>query len=175
MRVFLGLDLPGDLKERLGFLCRGMPDCRWVDPLGFHITLAFLGDVSEDQLEDLDRELTGLEVRPFELCLEGCGVFETGHDPRAVWLGVGGAVDRLHHLHQKCLKACDMAGLKPERRKYTPHVTLGRFKKVPPARLIDFIEAHSRFKSDPFSVTGVSLFRSHLGRKGSSYEIICDY
>lgn len=174
-RVFLGLDLPEDVKQAVAPLCAGLPDCRWVTPDNFHITLSFLGETDEGTLEDLDRRLSDISVSPFTLSLKGCGVFETSREPKTLWLGVAGALEPLKRLQTKCLLACEAVGLRPERRKFKPHMTLARFRKAPQNRLVDFLQAHEGFESPSFEVAGFQLFQSHLSRKGADYEVLADY
>src|SRR3546814_6833149 len=61
-------------------------------------------------------------------------------------------------------------GLPPEGRKYTPHVTLARLKDAPSGRVQDFLAAHGGLRTEPFPVTGFTLYSSFLSRTGALYR-----
>src|SRR5258708_12478461 len=86
LRLFVGIEFPPELKLRLSLLSTGMPGAKWVDPGNFHLTLRFIGEVSEDKAADIDEALLRIRGRPFTVQLAGTGVFG-GDKPRT--LGVG--------------------------------------------------------------------------------------
>lgn len=176
LRLFIGLDLPLVTQQQLAPLCVGLRDGRWIEPDNLHITLAFIGEMDEAQAEDLHEVLQGVRVDPFELYLSAMGLFDYRGQPKQLWAGVRGDLDALHGLHRRLLTQIESVGLKPERRKYLPHVTLCRFRKETPATHVQsFIEGNNRFESDPFVVTRFCLFQSHLTRHGADYELLSDY
>ena len=67
MRLFVGLDLPWELRERLALLAGGIPGARWVPVENYHITLRFIGEVAGHQAEEIDHALAGLRARGFSL------------------------------------------------------------------------------------------------------------
>ena len=75
MRLFVGLDLPWELRQRLAVLAGGIPGARWVPPDNYHLTLRFIGEVLPHQAEEVDLSLTTLRARGFELTLAGLGSF----------------------------------------------------------------------------------------------------
>jgi len=175
IRAFVGLELPSIIREDLETLCSGLKDVRWVASYNMHITLAFIGDVDESQLIDLDTELAAIRFDPFDLSLAEVDCFETRGKPKVIWAGVKGAVEELTHLHHKVMNAVEHAGLEPERRKYKPHVTLARLRSPPKERVLDYMEGHNGFKTDAFQLTQFTLFRSHLTRHGADYEVLKRY
>lgn len=174
IRLFVGLDLPKQQRERLGILRAGMDGARWVEPENYHITLRFLGDLDEDIAEDVARALETVRGKPFEVALSGLGTF--GHPPHDLWVGVqdqsGGA---LAALQAKVESVVVRAGLKPEGRKFTPHLTLARIKKARSHHLASFIESHIDLRVEPFEVTSFTLFQSHLSHLGAHYERVADF
>ncbi|MDE0255518.1 MAG: RNA 2',3'-cyclic phosphodiesterase, partial [Rhodospirillaceae bacterium] len=97
LRLFVGLELPEDLRDTLAMLERGIPGARWIESDNYHITLRFIGEVAEDQAEDIDSALAGVQAAPFALSLASVGHFGKLRKARSVWAGVEAneALDRL--------------------------------------------------------------------------------
>ena len=172
IRLFVGLALPADLATRLAALAGGIPGARWVAARNLHVTLRFIGEVTEDVAEDLHQRLHAIHGPAFELRLDGFGTFG-GHKPRALWAGVA-AHAGLDSLQARIEQAARDVGLDAEGRKFTPHVTLAWLKAAPPERIATFVDHHSPFAAD-LPVTGFTLYRSHLGGEGAEYEALAEY
>ena len=78
-------------------------------------------------------------------------------------------------LQEKLENALVRTGLEPERRKYTPHITLARVKKSPKGKVAGWLADHGGFNLPPFNVDQFVLYRSHLGHHGAYYEAIAEY
>ena len=116
------------LPERLA---PEVPGVRWVSARPFHLTLAFLGDVDDTELNAVCRTVAEAAAgfAPFELRLEGLGVFPNPMRPRTLWVGLTGpGLDTLAALQTKIARAVADAGYPPDDTKFHPHVTLGRLK-----------------------------------------------
>ncbi len=174
IRLFVGLDLPDAVRQRLAALRAGVPGARWMEPETYHITLRFLGELHEDQAADVDAALAELSAPGFELTIAGVGHFGQGHRAHTLWAGVERSPG-LVHLQAKVESAVVRAGLPPEGRKLSPHVTLARFREAPAGRLADFAALHAGLRLGPLAVTSFQLFSSHLGRTGASYRVEADY
>lgn len=175
IRLFIGIALPAGLRHSLAGLCAGLAGARWVEPENMHLTLRYVGPVDEGEAEDVDAALAAVRGEPaFGLSLSGIDAFGSGHRVRAVWAGVA-PEPALVHLRDKVESACVRAGLAPEGRRFTPHVTLARLKGVPEEPVRDFIEAHGGFAAAPFAVQAFTLFESLLGRGGAHYVALRDY
>ena len=150
----------------------GVADLRWQDDEQLHLTLRFVGEVERPVANDLAAALTQIRFDRFDLALDGVGKFE--HRRRgALWAGVA-PKDRLKALNAKIDRACQAAGLEPERRAYHPHVTLARWSGRPQG--IDrYLERNSGLRSDPWQVSEFILLGSHLGRDGAHYEPVDCY
>lgn len=170
IRLFVGLELPEMVRTRLAFLCAGVPGARWVAPENMHMTLRFIGDVEEPVYDEVVDALLDVRAPAFDLVLRDFGTFEQGRIVHTLWMGVE-RNDALMNLQAKIDRAVMEAGFEPERRRYTPHVTLARLKDAPNYRIGDFITGNSPFRMAPFSVGRFALFSSHLSRNGASYTI----
>ena len=69
-RLFVAIDLPAGIKERLSSICYGLPGARWVGSEQIHLTLRFIGDVDSTVFKDVREALTGVDGEPFSLQLE---------------------------------------------------------------------------------------------------------
>ncbi len=175
MRLFVALDLPWELRERLDALGGGgIPGARWVPTENLHLTLRFVGEVPPHRAEEIDLALAALRGRAFALTLAGVGTFAKGGRTTSLWAGVE-RNPQLEHLQGKIETALQRAGLEPERRRFSPHVTLARLDNAPEAKLAAFVQAHNLFRAEPVRVDHFTLFSSRLGKDQSVYEPEVEY
>lgn len=174
IRLFVGLELPEAARERLHGLGGGVPGARWIAPENMHLTLRFIGNVTDDVVADIDEALARIRARAFDLEIAGLGEFSRGRRPAMIWAGVR-PVPGLMDLQRRIEAAVVKAGFPPEGRRFTPHVTLARLKGGAPARVRAFVAEHNLLRIDPFPVARFTLFSSHLGRQGASYRAEADY
>jgi 2'-5' RNA ligase len=145
-----------------------------VKPENMHITLRFVGDVNGEDVEDLNDALADISCPPFNLSLAGVDCFGGSKGVRSVWAGVE-KPQELDPLQASVESTISRLGYGPEERKFTPHITLARFKKTRADKIAPFFESNLGFVSSPFSVENFTLFRSHLGHEGAHYEVLADY
>ena len=175
MRLFVGLDLPWAIRERLAMLGgTGIPGARWVPIENYHLTLRFIGEVPAYQAEEVDHALAALQARRFTLELAGVGTFAKGGRDTTLWVGVP-RNPQLEHLAGKIETALQRAGLAPERRRFTPHITLARLDNAPPDKLAGFVQAHNLFRTGPIEMEHFTLFSSLLGKEASVYTAEVEY
>lgn len=153
---------------------RGVAGARWVAPENYHLTLRFIGEVAAHQAEDVDLALAGLRSKPFAVEFSGVGVFAKGGTTRSLWVGVT-RNPALEHLAGKIETALQRAGLAPERRRFSPHVTLARLNAAPEDRLAEYVQLHNLFRAGPLEITHFTLFSSQLGKEKSVYTAEVEY
>jgi RNA 2',3'-cyclic 3'-phosphodiesterase len=175
MRLFVALDLPWELRQRVAALSGGgIPGARWVPPENYHLTLRFIGETPGHRAEEVDMALASLRARGFSLTLAGLGTFTKGGRSTALWVGVE-RNSQLDHLQNKIETALQRIGLEPERRRFQPHVTLARLDNVAEGKLVSFVQAHSLFRAEPLPVEHFTLFSSLLGKEASVYTAEVEY
>ena len=174
MRLFVALDLPWSLKQRLALLAGGIPGARWVPTENYHLTLRFIGETQKYRAEEIDAALFALRARGFPLTLAGIGTFAKGGRAISLWAGVE-RTQALDHLQNKIETALQRVGLEPERRRFAPHVTLARLDAVAEARLAGFVQAHNLFRAEPVAVEHFTLFSSRLGKEQAVYTPEVEY
>lgn len=172
-RLFTGLEIPRDIAERLMMLRGDVPTARWIDPANYHITLRFLGDVSNAVADEFAARLEPLTPKPFDIELEGVGFFGSRF-PHTLWVGAkaGDALAELARAHERAAVA---VGLAPETRTFSPHVTLARLGRCRAADLAPFLANFGAFRAGPFRAERVILYSSRPSHGGGPYAIEADY
>jgi 2'-5' RNA ligase len=171
-RLFVAIRPPEAIREQLLDLMEGVPDLRWQQDEQLHLTLRFIGEVERPAAEDVAVALWQIRFDRFSIALNGVGKFEK-HRHGALWAGVTPR-DPLKALNAKVERACQSAGLEPERRAYHPHITLARWKGRA-AGTDAFLERHGGLASEPWQVGELILYESRLGHEGAHYEAVERY
>jgi RNA 2',3'-cyclic 3'-phosphodiesterase len=172
-RLFVAIRPPETVRARLLASMGGVGGARWQSDDQLHLTLRFIGEVDRHRADDVHAALGMVIHPPFESALAGVGSFDRRGEPTALWAGVA-PQEPLRILHKKVDQALVRAGLEPERRAYTPHITLARLPRG--ARPVGgFLEAAGRLASPLFRVEDFCLYESHLTPEGARYEIVERY
>lgn len=146
---------------------------RWIKQDNLHITLIFLGEVSQEFLEKVEKELSQVTQtqKQFVMSLKNIGAFPSQHSPRIIWIGVDKGSDELIDLQSSIEVGLTKIGYKPETRKFHPHLTIGRVK----FRFNDPKIFETSYQSEAFVVKSVVLFKSTLMPQGPIYEKIKEF
>ena len=174
IRLFAALALPPEIGKNLQARQTGIDLAQWRPLDALHVTLRFFGEIPETAARDLDAALLELAVPPFEIVLEGVGAFSDGSEASAVWAGVADNTD-LKRLAASCERAARQAGLKPDPRRYRPHVTLAYLRRCDPGQVAAWLERHARLQSPPIRVSSFQLYSSLLSPEGSRYRVEATY
>ena len=175
MRLFVALELPWVLRERLSLMAGSrIPGARWVSPENYHLTLRFIGETPAHRAEDIDLGLSAIRARGFSLTLAGVGAFTKGGRVNSLWVGVE-RNPLLDHLRNKIKTALQRVGLDPERQRFTPHITLARLDHAMEDRLAGFVQANNLFRAEPIAVDHFTLFSSQPGKEQPVYTAEMEY
>jgi len=167
-RLFFAIVPPPAVSELLDDVCEGLSDVHWTDVADFHLTLAFLGEVSEQHVQDLVDVGGSVRTPSFRLELESVGVFSSRGRPRVLWAGVR-KEERLLALQRVLSRELRQAGFELETRKFHPHVTLGRPDDCPADEISDWLGRHLSLRAGPFGVFEFHLMSSERPHDGSRY------
>ncbi len=183
VRTFLAIDLPNDVKEYLckiqNSLKQAKADVKWVRTELMHLTVRFLGEISQDMLarvkDATEIATNGLDM--FELKTSGLGVFPNLKRPRVVWVGLTGELRSLNILKQRIDNRLFEIGFEKEDRPFSPHLTLGRIKSNKNlSKLTQMIIEQGSIvttqKPISFKVKELIVYKSLLSPKGPSYSVI---
>jgi 2'-5' RNA ligase len=171
MRLFVAIELPDAIKDSINRICTGIIEARWVPEEQMHLTLRFIGEVDGGKFTDINNALGSIRESTFPLALKGVGYFPPRKDPRILWIGVEHS-EKLRELQNKIEHTVKKCGIKPERRKYHPHITIARLRDYTWAeKVVPFIRGHSMFASEPFNVEQFILYSSQLTKYGAIHTV----
>jgi len=174
-RLFTGLEIPAHIGQELSTYRGGLPGARWVDPENYHITLRFIGDVDYAMARDVFSILgEGRRRGPFTVTLDQLASFG-GERPRAVFARAVPTSD-LNDLQAEQERLVRRVGLPPEKRKFTPHVTLARLRRdASPLGVADYIAMRGQFPKLSFTAERFVLFSSRESVGGGPYVVEAAY
>jgi 2'-5' RNA ligase len=173
MRLFTGIDLPNEIKERLDVLIshlRNTAHVRWSPAYNLHVTTKFIGEWPADRLQELIDRLGAIRSsEKIDVSVKQLGWFPNPHRPRVFWAGIK-ASPSLAELVRATEQSLAEVGIAAEPRPFSPHLTLARIKQ--PVPLQGLQRAIAELKSTDFgsfAVDAFYLYRSQLGAGGSVY------
>jgi len=172
MRAFIALDLPENIRTALAEAQQGLRnacrDARWTRPEGIHLTLKFLGEISDAQTRQVVEALGRLGgFEPFAVEVKGFGFFPNAHRPRVLWAGVA-APPALAELAARVEGGMEKIGFPREDRVFAPHLTLARFQVPRPQPALEAaVAAQSNTSLGTFSASEFFLFESKLSPQGA--------
>jgi len=181
IRSFVAIELDEELRHQLSRIQRSLEskgvadEVRWVKPDGVHLTLKFLGNVPASKIKEIVLAVTqGRDgVMPFTISFGGLGCFPTTKRPNVIWVGVGGDTTTLVRLQTAIEDRLSVLGYLPEKRGYTPHLTLGRVARHVTdrdrRRLGDLIQEQAVGSLGEMQVREVCLMKSELSPAGARH------
>ena len=150
------------------------PDVRWTRPDNIHLTLKFLGDIEEGKADIIAERIEAIckGRLAFKLSVSGTGVFPNSRSPRVLWAGIE-LNDEIIAFQKGIEEAMASLGFEPEKRRFSPHLTLGRFRSSRAKQaLLDKLDSARENIFGIMDVNSVLLMRSDLGPGGAKYTII---
>jgi 2'-5' RNA ligase len=177
----VAIEVPGEVKHAVHALNQVIPlDCakiRWVREKSIHLTLVFLGEVFDNQLDRTKAVLAEVSKRhhQFSMALTGCGTFPNERRPRILWVGVSPeAKEPITKLVHDLMDNLDFLKLE-EKKRFTPHITFGRIKSVHNLNELQRGIHALSLNTDSFSVKEITLFKSELKPGGAEYTALAKY
>jgi len=186
MRLFLALDIPDPIRDRIARFVDGVsgfaPDARWAKPESLHVTLKFIGEQPESTVEQIKQALSTIESPAPEIHFRGYGFFPTAKSARVFWIGME-ATPQLTDLAVAVDEKMPALGIPKEDRAFSPHLTLARGaggsgsprrnKKDAPNRIFQRLQEQLAALPAPdfgnMTPRGFFLYQSQLSPKGSKY------
>lgn len=148
----------------------GIPGARWIDPEQLHLTVRFIGEVDGTLFCDIKEVLEEINFASFSLQLKGVGCFPPRGTPRVLWIGLA-RCEPLMLLRKKIDTVLSRVKVKPEGRKFSPHITLARLKNCPVHKIANFLSGNGLFSQEPFQVEDFKLYSSILSAKGAYHKV----
>ncbi|MDP2923662.1 MAG: RNA 2',3'-cyclic phosphodiesterase [Candidatus Omnitrophota bacterium] len=175
MRLFIAISLPLTLKEKLEQTIKVFQKCeldaRWVEPKNIHMTLKFLGEVCEEKLEEIKKNIqeVAAQYKSLEANLTDFSFFPNENYVRVFFV----ATDKeeiLKNIADNLEKKLEKIGF-PKEGRFKTHITLARVRTK---KNIDRLKKEIKCVElkEKFSVSEITLFKSTLTASGPIYEAI---
>jgi RNA 2',3'-cyclic 3'-phosphodiesterase len=182
VRLFVALEIPAAVRENLTPFMKEMRDLseglaekrvRWVRPENLHVTLKFIGEVSATKLDAIRGELTNVRSdAPIDLQFRGLGFFPDEKHPRVLWAGLA-VSPNLPLLAGDIDRALEAQGIAPDKRAFTPHLTLARFEALGlHEKLRAAIQNNRECEFGSFQAREFHLFESKLKPTRAEYTTL---
>lgn len=180
LRTFVAVEITREIRDKteklIAALACTMAEVKWVEQHNLHLTLKFLGEVREQEIDRVCKVVQrgASAVKPFELEIRGVGAFPTAARPRTVWLGATDGAEPMVALHDSIEAKLAELDFREEHRRFQTHLTIGRVRGTGPeiAQLGQLIEQHADFVAGRMTVNRVTIFASALTSEGPVYDVL---
>ncbi len=176
VRCFVAVEIPCAIQDRLAqiqdILRKGIRQASWVNPRNFHLTLKFLGEVEQSQIDTVEAAIGQVATNhaPFTLQVGGIGAFPSLARPRVVWCGVKVGAAEMNELAREINLELDRCGCPRDERTSNPHLTIARIKGRMDLRpFADTFNRYEEIEGASITVHEITLVRSQLHLKGAVY------
>jgi 2'-5' RNA ligase len=182
IRSFLAIDLCLQTARALGDFQRTLAErCReagarvsWVPPQNLHVTIAFLGQVTEPMVSSLSSVLApaAAAIPSFDMACAGLGAFPDPGHPRVIWAGVSSPGGELEFLHSRVVGILGETGFNLDGKPFRSHVTIGRVRALGDGGLDACLAGEAPDGFGETRVADLACYRSDLDPKGADYQLL---
>jgi RNA 2',3'-cyclic 3'-phosphodiesterase len=199
MRVFIAIDIDDKIRKAIADLQKQIAskvsvkqgDLKWVEPNNIHLTLKFLGEMSDEQLEEV-KEITNTVAQShqkFNLDIESVGSFG-GRSAKIVWVGVSkwhglparentakmAVPQELLALQKDLESLLEQTGFPKEERDFSAHLTLCRVNHpIAGLKVGEAIKQFSNLRLGSITADAIRIYQSQLTPQGPIYTMIADF
>ncbi|MHA1946286.1 MAG: RNA 2',3'-cyclic phosphodiesterase [Candidatus Hodarchaeales archaeon] len=143
-----------------------------------HITLKFLGEIPKKNISTIEEELNSINLPSFAMGFSHMGFFPNERRPRVIWIGISEGKSQLLTLATEVNTRLSLIGFPKEKRKFSPHLTLGRIKKHYPDEqesLVNYAHSSDILRGEKEVIQSFILKKSTLTPQGASYENLAEF
>ena len=178
VRLFIALKIPDEVKDKLLDVCLEVSDAselfKWEKPEKIHLTLKFIGEVEEELVSSIAKEMAFVEeYNSFNFNVSKFGFFFRNGVPSILWAGLQ-TDESIHRLVEELNGRLSIFSIPIERKIFKPHLTMLRIKKNPGKKFIFNFKEHS-FDNWNFNSSEIILIKSELFATGARYTDIKKY
>ena len=173
MRVFISLNIPKEIKKEIKKIQNKLPEFngKITEENNLHLTLKFLGEISEQRVEEIRKKLRKINFRKFKSSFDFLGVFSSSSEEfiRIIWVHL----TNCENLQKKIDNSLE--DLFEKEKRFMSHLTIARVKNIKDKQ--NFAERINKinFEKREFEVSKFCLMKSTLFRDGPKYELIEEY
>jgi len=178
VRAFIGIDIDEAVRRRLITIQEQLAatgaGLKLVEPPNIHVTMKFLGEISDDRIAPVSEALgrAAAETKQFDIGVKGIGVFPNLGYIRVVWAGVSGGREEVITLQRKIDRELQSIGFNPEKN-FVPHLTVARVKTAKnKEKLASFIREMGDAEFGTSRVRSIELKQSKLTPRGPIYSTL---
>jgi 2'-5' RNA ligase len=181
IRSFIAFDIQNEgIINRIAaaqkLLMQTNADLKLVEPKNIHITVRFLGSISPEMVDKVYEAMKKIKFVPFNIQLQGLGVFPTVNYPRVVWAGITLGAAQLKSIFEQLEPMIHELGFAPDPNGFSPHLTIARVRSgTNKQRLVDFVTRQSEFEFGNIKANCLRLKRSQLSPMGPTYITLKEY
>ena len=178
MRAFISIEVPEDIRAKIVHMSEilqrsGLINAKFVDKDNLHLTLKFLGDISEEEIEKINDKLKNIDFNKFSAKVSGIGFFPSEDHIKVIWVGVHG--DDIKKLSEKINDSLYEIGFTKENREFSSHLTIARVKGIKDKKLFQNKVSQLKFRPTEFNIDKAHLVKSELTRKGPKYKKLKEF
>jgi 2'-5' RNA ligase len=174
-RTFIAIDIPAskEIKECLNILSARLAGekIKWTAYNNLHLTLKFLGDTENKTISGIESKLSVItkNITAFPITIKNAGVFKNMRDPRIIWFGIE-AGQELTELKNLLETEIAPFGFPPEKRNFSPHLTVGRVRFLGNRNILNqIIDDYYGQILQQFNVPEIVFYESILKKEGPEY------
>ncbi len=178
IRSFIAFDMQNDsVLNRLAaaqkLLFQTNADLKLVEPKNIHITVRFLGPISPAMVDRVHGAMKNVKFSPFNVRLQGLGVFPTLNYPRVVWAGITDGAEQLKNIFEQLEPQIHELGFAPDPNGFSPHLTIARVRSgANKQRLVDLIQRQEDYEFGIIRADCLRLKKSQLSPHGPTYSTL---
>jgi len=180
IRCFIAIELDQSITKKLAQIQRRLKhhyhlhdaSIKWVRPENIHLTLKFLGDVPDSQINDICHAVSqaAQPFEPFDFQIGSYGCFPPHAAARVLWVGLTNGAEKLHQLAQAVDNQLSTLGFNAERRPFHAHLTLARIKQNKTGRQVQQVCEHLEpLPPATQNASRLTVFQSVLNKAATQY------
>ena len=178
-RVFIGIPIGDKIKSILPSLKTSIHSSRdiirWIPPENIHLTLSFLGNISDQDIPNIIQSLKNCNTfKYFKIKIESTGVFPSVNFPKILWTGISNGVDELTSLQTYIEKSVRKYKEINRKEKFIPHITIARIRRS--RRKIDVLPfLNTVYSPIELDINSICLYESILLPVGAKYMVLTEF
>lgn len=178
-RIFIALLINNELKNGLIQIQEKLKvskaEVKWVSHEGIHLTLKFLGNVEDFQMENIYAIVSAVVANfsPFTISLSSLNAFPGMSRPQIIWVGIQQGREVICEINQQIEDNLVSLGFEKEKKRFSPHLTIGRVKgNKRCAELTSLLPKIESSNIGQMRVEAIHIMKSQLTSQGAIYSVL---